>query len=420
MASQPDALPETGDLRAEVKIDQLLADQGGQVDVHLGTRSVKVNLPPELMPGSLVQVNGLGDPNRHGGRGDLFLEVRLLPQNKEPEPPPPLPSSAADSAAPTDGRTMATPGEERRRRDPAGAFVFFILAAIVGIGGMFLIAAIRGPAKDADDRTRGGYMIFTLVMPAVFALIYQGKKHLARSAREALERDARRPILYLRAFNQDGKRLSAGFGVHSAKTSETLLVKALNKVAPVIAIGRPGEELPEPGAARLYVPHDAWQAVVGTLIHHARAVVLLGGNTPGLSWEMAALKRWAKPGRVFLRKPIVRPSHYSGTLSTREREEQEAEYEVFREAVITSMRIELPLSMELFDYVAFDEAWNPKPIKKWDGDPYNFYSQPAGIGLYSDRSGKDNLADYIQHCTSADYESADAPKLIMEVVTRYS
>src|SRR5436305_1611609 len=53
------------------------------------------------------------------------------------------------------------------------------------------------------------------------------------------------------------------------------------KVGPVIAIGRPGEELAEPGAARMYVGDDDWQVMV-TDLGSVRKLVLASSKRPSI------------------------------------------------------------------------------------------------------------------------------------------
>jgi hypothetical protein len=49
-------------------------------------------------------------------------------------------------------------------------------------------------------------------------------------------------------------------------TEEEQLAMVMNEIGPFIAIGRPGEQWPELGAARMYVGDDEWQATINNLI----------------------------------------------------------------------------------------------------------------------------------------------------------
>ena len=67
---------------------------------------------------------------------------------------------------------------------------------------------------------------------------------------------------------------------------EQELAEILNRVGPVIAIGKPGEPLPELGAARLYVSDADWKAKVTDMLARSRLVVIRTGSTPNLQWEI--------------------------------------------------------------------------------------------------------------------------------------
>jgi hypothetical protein len=134
---------------------------------------------------------------------------------------------------------------------------------------------------------------------------------------EALAKDPRPPILYLRPFKADKIRYSTMYSrlywvrfvvrqgtlflrivrgepnmyvgedpVSSAGGSgEELVVSLLDPLGPVIAIGRPKERIPPAGAARLYVG-DEWKDVVHDLLNRAQMVLMFAGRTPHFEWEL--------------------------------------------------------------------------------------------------------------------------------------
>jgi hypothetical protein len=53
----------------------------------------------------------------------------------------------------------------------------------------------------------------------------------------------------------------------------------------VIAVGRPGEKLPFPGAEKVYLPGEGWQPIVSELISRARLAVLIAAPGPGTLWD---------------------------------------------------------------------------------------------------------------------------------------
>jgi TM2 domain-containing membrane protein YozV len=123
----------------------------------------------------------------------------------------------------------------------------------------------------------------------------RAQRHEAPSAEEAMARDPRSPVLYLRSFKDDGAALidDGGWpwvgrlmGLIATQTPEQELAEILGQVGPVIAIGKPGEPLPELGAARLYVSHDTWQDAVMNLMRQASLVVVRVGASAGVLWEI--------------------------------------------------------------------------------------------------------------------------------------
>ena len=96
----------------------------------------------------------------------------------------------------------------------------------------------------------------------------RAKRAAAASLQEAQARDRRQPILLLRSFQDDLTPISRRLPFTTAQPSdlyagawtlEEAVEKTLRGYGPVIAIGRPGEKLPPAGAAREYVPNEAWQ-----------------------------------------------------------------------------------------------------------------------------------------------------------------
>lgn len=128
---------------------------------------------------------------------------------------------------------------------------------------------------------------------AAWRLWRRSRQHEAISADEALARDARPPIVYLRSFRDDGGIVMEGgtpfqwmMWVGRAGSDEETIARILARLGPVIAVGKPGEPLPELGAARLYVAHDQWQERVLELIQQAQLVVIRIGSSQGVLWEI--------------------------------------------------------------------------------------------------------------------------------------
>lgn len=120
---------------------------------------------------------------------------------------------------------------------------------------------------------------------------------------------SRPPVLYLRSFADDaitaaGVSSGAAWGGLAVKTEEEQLAKVLSAIGPVVAVGKPGEELPELGAHRLYLREEEWKERVTELMGEAALVVLRPGNTPNIWWEISQTMTHVSPARRLLVLPF--------------------------------------------------------------------------------------------------------------------
>jgi hypothetical protein len=176
----------------------------------------------------------------------------------------------------------------------AGVFVFGRIALWINAGfGLYLLLVLA---------------VFPAIVSPILIRGFRAMRSASTtSAQEALRRDKRRPVLYLRSFALDetlNTRISLvnrTLGLMSSSlTLEERVVKILNKLGPVIAIGRPGEELPTVGAARFYVSDDRWNQKVAEIVSVAQLVIWASGTTEGLRWELQYLLKMLEPGRLLL------------------------------------------------------------------------------------------------------------------------
>jgi hypothetical protein len=132
-------------------------------------------------------------------------------------------------------------------------------------------------------------------------------------------------------------------------TSEESICRYFGSLGPVIAIGKPGEALPSPGAARMYVGDDKWQEAILIELQRARAVVVQPGVTAGVRWELERIHALVKPARVL----FCLVSFWK----------QPEAYEELSRNVDEIMQCKLPRVVPYLDrpaFVFFDRNWSPQ------------------------------------------------------------
>lgn len=150
----------------------------------------------------------------------------------------------------------------------------------------------------------------TITTLAIWPLIYYfSRRALMMRARSALQELSRigdkRPILYLRSFDIDQQaaeptaRELAGASLMIATPEQQLSAK-LAPIGPMIAIGKPGEDLPAIGAARFYTTDELWQQKVADVASVSQLVILTSGVTEGLRWEISHIVGSIPPEKLIL------------------------------------------------------------------------------------------------------------------------
>ena len=151
--------------------------------------------------------------------------------------------------------------------------------------------------------------LFIVVARVSILWFRSGWKYEARTAEQVLASDPRPPVAYLRSFGIDNQfivtqgrrgRLAAMLNYAASVSPEQEMAFIMERIGPVIAIGRPGERLPELGAARLYVGDDEWKEVVRKFMHDAAVIVIRAGETAGLWWEIEEALERCPPQRVMI------------------------------------------------------------------------------------------------------------------------
>jgi hypothetical protein len=200
----------------------------------------------------------------------------------------------------------------------------------------------------------------------------RGRRMRQWDALSALQRDRRPPVLFLRSFDDDDIHdLTGRTGRIGLHRGEENLCRALRRLGPVVAIGRPGERLPEVGAARLYVSDRTWQVAVRCFLEQAQVVVIMVGRSSGVRWEIqTALNIFRPEGLLFYfpfsapkgSQPGIRAGLRMLWLRARELQavsrERDERYSLFRREVGSALAGRLPDHLggsQFVDFLGPDE-----------------------------------------------------------------
>ena len=236
------------------------------------------------------------------------------------------------------------------------------------------------------DAQPQGYIWTMLWFPAPL-LIFTGYRLCQRRYVPKQGGDARKPILFLRPFQDDEHtslqpigltaqatgvrsqsvhsrsgqtdifnllwsahpirvlRMIADYGVGS---SEESIARFFERHGPVIAIGKPGEHLASPGAARMYLDDASWQDAILREMERAQAVVIQPAPSEGVRWELSTIREKVDPSRVLL----CLISYWNNPEY----------YEELSSVVAGTLRVDLPRVIPYLKrpaFIYFDDGWNP-------------------------------------------------------------
>ncbi len=242
------------------------------------------------------------------------------------------------------------------------SFIKFLLFFILTMVSLFAMLAI-------SDGQIFGAIILAIILVGLFFYKRLQRKRLLTTVAE-IELDTRAPVIYLRSFNQEESDNSVKKKIHDNFFGEFIpgvsspdreqeqhnIAKYMNQIGPYIAIGRPGEDLPFPGARKVYVADDEWQDVVSKWIDKSKTVVLEpDGSGQGLTWEMTYLAQHADPKSILIILPRVH-----------------ADYTPVRNHLCNCFPKPLPEEMPRGTrLLTFKPDWEPLPID----DLYPFFKQ---------------------------------------------
>ena len=193
---------------------------------------------------------------------------------------------------------------DRRLLEAARPFATSLLVYFCGVP----IAVLAAVALPIHGFAAGlVYIPFAILGSRLFN---EAQRIAALQVAEIRKLDERNPVLFIRSFSDDSRRLERRFGIVKFFAPKTLTLEeaVVNRswgVGPVIGIGKPGEKLGPLGAAREYIEGDAWRDRIEQLMGESRLIVSVLGYTEGLLWEYQNLVRLGHLGKLLVVFPPV-------------------------------------------------------------------------------------------------------------------
>jgi hypothetical protein len=155
---------------------------------------------------------------------------------------------------------MAQASRSSGRRWKITGVALMVLGSVSGV-------SIGGPAEIILMNSKFLHAIASILPAALLFsgafLYWRGRQYAALASAESVITDAKQHLLYLRPFRSD-YTMTKGLFRQFETTEEEQLADVLRPFGELVAIGRPGESLPTPGAARIYTSDEEWRDVVRT------------------------------------------------------------------------------------------------------------------------------------------------------------
>jgi hypothetical protein len=191
--------------------------------------------------------------------------------------------------------------------------------AIAGIAAVPLLFALAAALQRHDpaleDALAGHGAIALFALPLWGVLLALGRRLAQPNAERLLATDGRPPVLLLRSFSDDPQQVRARnvlarylfLGLRKDLRLEAAISGELSRLGPFVAIGQPGERLPQLGAARAYFTDDEWQTAVIDWMERARLVVMVAGLSNWVTWELRQLALRGQLGKLLILLPPGEP-----------------------------------------------------------------------------------------------------------------
>jgi hypothetical protein len=154
-----------------------------------------------------------------------------------------------------------------------------------------------------DIQNSSRLVVVAVVLIAARAVWRLGTRFNLRQ-RDAIILKDKPPVLLLRSFVDDVAGIPPNALMQRLlwrrKRLEETIGAELTRAGPFVAIGKPGERLPQLGAHRLYVGDADWQQVVTSYITRAEPIILIAGTTTWVQWELSNIAALGRLNRLLI------------------------------------------------------------------------------------------------------------------------
>jgi hypothetical protein len=196
-----------------------------------------------------------------------------------------------------------------------------ITGVVVILGATLLfrfVSVLRIMAPDfvawfhhVETATIVAYGLTALLLCSGVFLFWLGRQFSTLAKTQTIGDPSESTLLYLRLFKVDSSFWGQimrqlillplrGLGIWFLTTPEEQLAETLHPLGNLVAIGRPGEVLPKPGAARVYASDADWRKAVTNHMQAARIVILRAGISTSLFWELEQAVMNVPPERLLI------------------------------------------------------------------------------------------------------------------------
>lgn len=210
-----------------------------------------------------------------------------------------------------------------KKRRMVTLLYFGVAVLNLGLLMILMLPIFIGSEGDSQYAQFNPYILYSALGGLLLLNLIGAGNWLARLAdrrttklyQNVREWDARAPIIFLRAFDQDDARLKVRSGdpfarwpagVGASRTLDEILLEHGSPYGPVLAIGDPRDPTPPLGAARVFVEGagEEWQGVVRALAGASKAVVMCPNHGEGVQWELDLIAQaGGRLQTIFLASP---------------------------------------------------------------------------------------------------------------------